>query len=216
MSKSNGERLLEALQQANATGWINGGHWEDQALGFRARLNQAAAEYDKACADDLPADVLAYVVEVETRASAATHGPWIQPLSDEPRAIVSVDNPAHSLLGLDVDGMAVFERERDAQFIANARVDVPALCRIVREQAAAYNYQDSLNRDMNRKVVALMNENDTLRERLAKLESAAGIAVDSFEYERRVVSDEPEDGNEISRAKDNTDAAMKELRRFRT
>lgn len=52
---------------------------------------------------------------------------WIQPLDDEPRAIVSALRPRASLLALDVDGMAIFDRSADATFAVRAREYVPRM-----------------------------------------------------------------------------------------
>lgn len=59
--------------------------------------------------------------ELARAASAASPGPWLQPLEDEQRAIVSAERPTLSLLGLDRDGMAIFDREADAKFVVVAR-----------------------------------------------------------------------------------------------
>lgn len=64
---------------------------------------------------------------IRGRCEAATPGPWLQPLDDEQRGIVSAESPKTSLLALDVDNMAIFAREEDATFAACARADVPAL-----------------------------------------------------------------------------------------
>lgn len=65
--------------------------------------------------------------EIKERCDAATPGPWLQPIEDEPGAIVSAERPTASLLALDVDNMAIFAREEDATFAAKARTDVPEL-----------------------------------------------------------------------------------------
>lgn len=53
--------------------------------------------------------------------AAATARPWMQAHHiDEPRAIVASARPMHSLLGLDRDGMAIFDSEADAALVVEA------------------------------------------------------------------------------------------------
>ena len=68
------------------------------------------------------------LVVIRDRAAAATEGPWLQGEHvGEPRALCAASRPLVSLLGLDVDGMAIVESAADATFIAHAREDVPRL-----------------------------------------------------------------------------------------
>lgn len=149
-------------------------------------MGRVAAKYDNARTANIPPDVLAFVEEVEGRASKATLGPWTQPLEDEPRAIAAESRPRMSLLGLDVDGMVIVESVHDAHFIRCARVDVPRLCQIVREQAAELRtFRDDFCvvpcGKCKRSIIGVDQglascprcERDALLERFAKLESAA-------------------------------------------
>lgn len=53
---------------------------------------------------------------------AAASPAWVQAHHiDEPRAIVSADDMTRSLLALDRDGMAIFDRVEDARFAVAAR-----------------------------------------------------------------------------------------------
>lgn len=60
------------------------------------------------------------------RCAKASQEPWLQPLPEEPRAIVSAESPLTSLLAIDRDGMAIFATEADATFTVAARADLPA------------------------------------------------------------------------------------------
>jgi len=82
---------------------------------------------------------------IEERASAATEGPWeAQNLERDHghRGIywVSVDRPDEIKTVAEVDanddGIEAIWRMADAEFIAHARTDVPALLALVREQQA--------------------------------------------------------------------------------
>jgi len=77
------------------------------------------------------------LAEIEARVSAASAGPWMQAHHiDEPRAIVPRSRPNHSLLAVDRDGMAIFDRAEDAAFTVAAREDIPALVAEVRRLRA--------------------------------------------------------------------------------
>src|SRR5690242_17103034 len=81
----------------------------------------------------------ALVAPIEARASNATPEPWLQPLEDERRAIAAANRPRVNLLGIDVDGMAVFENAASRAFSAHARTDVPALIAELRVMAAKFD-----------------------------------------------------------------------------
>jgi hypothetical protein len=74
------------------------------------------------------------MAEIEARAEKATEGPWALPFDD---GAIALPGGRNSLLGLDMDGMAVVERRPDAEFIAHAREDVPYLIARARELEAA-------------------------------------------------------------------------------
>lgn len=82
---------------------------------------------------------------IEARAQAATEGPWKAENLERDyghRGIywVSVDRPDEIKTVAEVDanddGVEAIWRMADAEFIANARTDVPALLALVREQQA--------------------------------------------------------------------------------
>ena len=76
---------------------------------------------------ELPPLTEAEIAEIEGHANAATPA-WTLALHiDEPRAIVSADDMSVSLLALDRDGMAIFDRVEDARFAVEAREIVPRL-----------------------------------------------------------------------------------------
>ena len=75
---------------------------------------------------DLPADVMAFVAEVEARAAKATPGPW--------KAVVAFDR--FDIEQLDGTPVAFNVCDRECDFIIAARADVPTLCRTLREQTA--------------------------------------------------------------------------------
>lgn len=74
---------------------------------------------------------------------AATSGPWMQATHvDAPEALVTKARPNESLLGLDVDGMAIFMNKhdcamvaaaRDADRLASALIEAEALIRSLRD-----------------------------------------------------------------------------------
>ncbi len=79
--------------------------------------------------------------ELERVARAATPGPWLQPLEDEPRAIVAARSPEVSLLALDIDGMAVVDEEADATLIVAMRNSFESLISELRALRAAVEGQ---------------------------------------------------------------------------
>lgn len=164
--KTNGELLRIAISKCTPGEGLE--LWE-----IGPYLEAIAAEYDKARAR-LPADVETELAAIEARANKATPGPWYV---EEGRRGVWLTVDETDRTGVITASMypgeegKVFARDDDFEFITHARTDVPRLVDIVRAKAAAYNYQDALNRDMNRKVISLMNDNNILRDRLAEYES---------------------------------------------
>lgn len=121
----------------------------------------------------LPANVLAYVAEVEARANAATPGPW----TDDNGYRVRRE-----------DGEVVAETKHcegsnghDSTFIAPVRADALTLCAIVRAQHAELETPDGEISPKDKPCLtcaarlsqwdSIVAERDALRERLAKLES---------------------------------------------
>ena len=62
----------------------------------------------------------------------ATAGPWVLPFED---GALTADG-TESLLGLDVDGMAIVARRADAEMIAEARTALPACLDRIEELGA--------------------------------------------------------------------------------
>jgi hypothetical protein len=154
--KSRGEMFYLAMCQMGSV--LMPPSFESRPKAYREQCDQVAAEYDKAtraecdehagqwrdsCAYcwktkdqapvDLPDDVETFVQDVEARANKATPGPWVSgPSRDESGAAVFQRRGEDDFcLGRE------FEIDfDDAEFIANARTDIPRLIAIVREQGA--------------------------------------------------------------------------------
>lgn len=72
---------------------------------------------------------------IEAIDKARTPDDWMQGHHvGEPKAICPASAPRTSLLGLDVDGMAIFDREADAAFVVMASKKIGPLCEALREQ----------------------------------------------------------------------------------
>ena len=98
------------------------------------------------------------LTEIEARAAAATEGPWMRAEhADEPKAIVSVHRRYLSLLGLR-DGTAIIWDMADAEFIARAREDVPALVAEVRRLNAALESAREAVLAAGRRIIDLTNQ----------------------------------------------------------
>lgn len=65
------------------------------------------------------------VSELRALRANATSGPWVKPFDDG--AICSADAPNESLLALDKDGMAIFDKPADAALVVALRNNVDAL-----------------------------------------------------------------------------------------
>ena len=78
------------------------------------------------------------LANIQARADAATEGPWkIEPV--ESGRFAAVESHVYSARGIHIllspgDGQAAQATNHDAEFIAAARTDVPALLALVREQ----------------------------------------------------------------------------------
>ncbi len=73
---------------------------------------------------------------IEARAEAATKGPWhVDGAPDEAKYIVQYTSGGGVHVGTYVTDLV--ETDEDAEFIAHARTDIPALLAMVREQRAA-------------------------------------------------------------------------------
>ena len=78
----------------------------------------------------IPTDLIARAQAVLAVAENMTPGPWLTAEHvGEPRAIVAAEKPDLTLLGLDVDGMAIVSSRRDATGIVTLRNDAPAVIR---------------------------------------------------------------------------------------
>ncbi len=83
-------------------------------------------------------DIIARAQAVLDAADKMTPGPWLTgDHVDEPRAIVAAENPNLSLLGLDVDGMAIVSSKRDAAGIIALRNDAPPILRELLDRLCA-------------------------------------------------------------------------------
>lgn len=161
--------------------------WAKMCPSERAVFDQAAAEYDKATRAELPADIEAFVAEVEARANKATPGPWRQGYYEKWHVFVPLNE---GLAGCGEERVLLGFNEQfvlgaDGAFVAHARADVPRLVAIVREQASELADMrakrqaviDGMTRaiasegEANKAFYALQAENAALRDRLAKLES---------------------------------------------
>lgn len=79
-------------------------------------------------------DPLTYLDEVDARAEAATPGPWVTRGDRISKAV-------NSLAGPNVVGSA---RPPDAEFIASARSDLPALSKALRDMLAQADALDAM------------------------------------------------------------------------
>lgn len=78
---------------------------------------------------------------IEARAEAATPGPWRVEATEHPGEVTVRDGAGRDLIwGLDL-GECGFEKRVDADFIAHAREDVPAMAEEIRRLRAAYQAQ---------------------------------------------------------------------------
>lgn len=116
----------------------------------------------------IPADVLAFVAEVEARHTKTTPGKWVRSVGGR---IVRVEEFVDEDHDDGVDICETLLSADDAEFVEHAHADVPMLLAIVREQAASE--QGILDAAMKARfdLEALDEENKALRERLAKLET---------------------------------------------
>ena len=89
-----------------------------------------------------------YLHQIEERIEQATDGPWV---NDEVGEVVA---PApFDLYRFDITDTRiarVFESHRDAEFIANARADLPRLLAAIRAVEAVHEPIDALNVRSNR------------------------------------------------------------------
>lgn len=80
--------------------------------------------------------------EARGLSESATARPWMQATHiEEPRAIVACARRNHSLLGIDRDGMAVFDRADDAAFVVravNVHDDLLAVAKAARDYLATW------------------------------------------------------------------------------
>lgn len=161
MVKSKGELLNGALVEAEFTAVP----WDERGNRERGQLDLAAAEYDKACAVERPADVLAFVAEVEAS------------FSDVCKCGHSIpDDHCHGECEIDdcpCEGLPDLATELEQRVGQTVH-----LIAIVREQAEHIAEAEDRYRLANMGVVELENnirkawaERDALRERIAKLES---------------------------------------------
>lgn len=85
---------------------------------------------------------------IEVRAAAATPGPWV--VSPELRGYeMGIDSPAKwgTIVHPGAEGDGGIDSNADANFIAHARADVPALIAAVRELKSDVEYLQGCIRD---------------------------------------------------------------------
>lgn len=105
-----------------------------QALATRDRMCQGASGTRKERFEVTEATL--NLNELEATEKAATPGPWLHPIEDEPRLISGPDG-AESLLGLTSDGEAIVFEQNDARLIVAMRNGLSALIAEVRAARAS-------------------------------------------------------------------------------
>jgi hypothetical protein len=179
--KTRAERIYDALVLAGiieATPY-GFGNWPEH---WKHRYGQAAAEYDNAVRAELPADVKAFVQEVEAREKLCVPGPWTfspYPKLDARGSIESEDIQVAAYVDAD-----------EAQFIAHARTDIPRLIAIVREQATEIERMKEARVFVDEQAWNISEERDALRARVADLEASEKRTVDELMNVVRSVSKE--------------------------
>lgn len=180
--KSKGD-LLRAVFKTECQLVDDWRHWDMSVL------DRVAAEYEKASFAELPADVMAFVDKVDALASKATRGPW-----SIRRDEADPDDPPDTIYAVRAFGPWVYVEHTDADllatkgdvdgdeaaFIVAARSDVPTLCRIVRERIALIDQALNVADEAATLVDQCAAENEVLRERFDKLETAACLVLEGL------------------------------------
>lgn len=99
---------------------------------------------------------LELIDRIEERVNAASEGPWFREYSDvvalqpDPRQVDQYDDPQNLRIVRGADHLDKKDRQgiSNADFIANSRVDVPALIAIARRQAEQLANVRSLTADI--------------------------------------------------------------------
>lgn len=119
-----------------------GGQWHEgmERLGYaKNRLEAGEDPREVRLVRPVRAAIEKAVLKANAMAARAAEASpeWIQAAHiGEPRAIVSAPRRMENLLGLDSDGMAIFQRAEDAHFAAAARTDVPTAAATMLDLAA--------------------------------------------------------------------------------
>lgn len=169
-----------------AEGWCVGRDGEER---MRAARREVERWWGGAGARPLAVDIdvwRAEALDAGRLARKATPA-WTQALHiDEPRALVSADDMNRSLLGLDRDGMAIFDRAEDARFAAEARdgwprdaARVAALCARVTALEEALTEALDLAAEATDTIEAGMSECTAARADIARLRAISAGRKDS-------------------------------------
>lgn len=124
---------------------------------------------------------------------AAASPAWVQAHHiDEPRAIVSADDMTRSLLALDRDGMAIFDRVEDARFAVAARDGWPrdaarvgVLCAEVERLSAEVARERGRADEVLCDDTSLANTAQRLHAEVATLRAALLDAADGWDAARK-------------------------------
>jgi hypothetical protein len=136
--------------------------------------------------------VNALVAPIEARANKATPGPWNiereMGIEDDPDDTVYAVESIGPLVHVQFRGDIIGDGEQadaDAEFVSEARIDVPALIAELRAMAGKSDRRsDQLRVALEHADHAqnigekMIRERDALRERLAKLEAALHVALE--------------------------------------